>query len=247
MPVAMVKTPEPERAALARAIEAKVAAEAALADAHSKLVDFETKFAATESKFYAARSDFDKAKEYIADLLRSNAGDEEALGRHAAEFGEVHPRERLRQAEIALTECRERYELAKEGATVVNASHANATALHQQVVRKCSAAADTVEMLAYHRLLAEDRRLFVDLFKRRQVLTRLARHFEDIQAREPRHPIAVELRDYLDKNDRLPSIFGGNAIKTEEHRSLAQEAEAPWNAAHEALMRDADACLPGAQ
>ena len=115
----------------------------------------------------------------------------------------------------------------------------------ERATRNLNDAVDAVEREAIPALLKEAAAIQADLFRRRQVLLRLARDYPTIEYSGSYSPTpeAAALRSFL-QSPTMPARGRMSLDSIVGFSDQVAAAAAPWNAARAALARDPDAELP---
>lgn len=219
------------RAALAELIEAKAKALRDLAAAQAAVTSLETMTRETEVELETLRSLMaEEAERAVRQALHGGVMEEVSTATHAKEAALSH---RLNAMQAAKPSCVEGQENAARSA--------------HRAANEIDEAVQAVEREAVPALLKEAEAIQRDLFRRRQVLLYLSGNYSTIGhyaiGSEPAGDV-VALRTFL-YDSQLPS-FGTSLRTIVAYRDQVADAEAPWQAAREALMRDPDAPLPSA-
>ena len=222
-------TRSPARTALAEAIEAKAKAIRDLAAAEAAVASLDAMTRDTEAELEAMRAKLaEEAESAVHKAIHGGVLEDVSTAAHARQAALSH---RLAAMHAAKPSCLEGQKNAAKDADKA------ASAIDEAV--------QAVGHEAVPALLKEAQAMQRELFRRRQVLLYLTGNYPNIGnytfGFEPSADLAA-LQDFL-SDAQLPrqGIYLHTAVKYGDH---CRNAEAPWQAAREALTSDPDAELP---
>ncbi len=223
----------PEREKLATAIQAKAVAARDLDAAKAAKTKLRQLRAEARSELSDLTASIDQERR--ASIARELGGEGDLL----VDFTADEARAKTLEARIAYFE---------QAAPDCDAAVVNAEETLRGADKALTQAVSAVEYSAVPTLLAEAQAIQTDLVKRREVLLRLATSYPTIGYRDfegpyQATPMAAAFRAFVGDGN-LPTSSTGTFVGLQPHSSIALEARSTWEAAHEALMHDADAPLP---